>query len=76
MHWKYALYSFATMHDAAKIILSGIKDLKPQLKARVMEFETARRLAGLKGTGSHQIAIKDALVPAAEMLTTCRKEFP
>ena len=45
------------MHDAAKIILSGIKDLKPQLKARVMEFETARRLAGLKGTGSHQIAI-------------------
>jgi alkylation response protein AidB-like acyl-CoA dehydrogenase len=33
------------MHDAAKIILSGIKNLEPQLKARVIEFETARRIA-------------------------------
>ena len=33
------------MQDATKIILSDIKDLEPQLKARVMEFETARRIA-------------------------------
>ncbi len=45
MHWKYALYSLAAMQNAAKNLLSDIKDLKPQLKARVIEFETARRIA-------------------------------
>jgi alkylation response protein AidB-like acyl-CoA dehydrogenase len=62
-HVKRALRSFAAMQDAVKNILSNIKDLEPQLKARVMEFETARRIAPDVIASLKSIGILRMLVP-------------